>query len=127
MTPELEQHIAAVAERVDMFGPDRQYLIEDGERRFVPHHFVKDQTVILPRFGRLAFHGQRPSDQFQCFRVPTLLAAQNAEQVQRIELVRLVLKNLQVDRLGIAQPALPMKLCGQTEHSLERKRIFPGY
>ena len=87
-TRELEQKVAAIVERVEMIGRDRQRLVDAGERLIVALERVQDQGKIGQRVGRARMELERGGDQAVGLARFTALVIEHAEQMQRVEIVR---------------------------------------
>ena len=116
-TREREQKIAAIVERLEMIGRNLQSLVDAGERLVVALERVQDEGKIGQRIGRARVELERGGNQAVGLARLAALVIEHAEQVQRVEVVPIVLEHAAVDLLRLVQPALPV----QADRVLDRR------
>ena len=108
-TPQPRQHHRAIIERVDVARIDRENSIADRKRLCRPvereQHGHHDRQCL--RRARLELH--RLGDQLVRLAELALLIADETEQMQRVELPRVVRQHRAIDPFGLGDPALAVQ------------------
>src|SRR3954447_3954887 len=105
----LEQHIAAVVERVEMAGRQRQRLVEGRQRLVAALQRVQHQREVRQRVGRARLRFKSRGDETVGLAYLAALVVQHAEEMQRIEIVALHLEHARVEGRGLVEAALLMQ------------------
>src|SRR5262249_42901593 len=100
---------AAIEENLDTVRTDRQHPIVARERLLIALQAGEDVSAIVYRLDIVGLGPQRRSDEIERLAMPSLLGSQHAEQVLRLEIIRLHAENLLVERFGLGQIAALMK------------------
>ena len=105
-----------MVERLGEVGLDGQQLVEGRERLVAALERVERKPVVQERRREIGIRPQCRAEQRQRLAELPLLAPQHAEQMQRFEMIRSRLDQLQIEAFGGGQIALAMELDGLVEH-----------
>ena len=106
---EIEQQIAAVVERIEMAGRQRQRLVDARQRLAAAFQRVQHERQVRQRVRRARLHFQRRGDEAVGLAGLAALMVQHAEQMQRVEVVALRLQHARIELFRLVQAALLMQ------------------
>ena len=112
---ERAQRGAAIVQGLDMARLDGERPVISGDRLLVAPEFLQHDAEIRQRLHRDRVEPVGRFDQSKRLVIAALLMPQHAEQVQRIEMHRTVVKNLAVEQLGGGKVAGLVRFDGPAE------------
>src|SRR5262249_3939648 len=121
------QDIAPIAQCTCISPIDVEGPVVTRERLLVAPERLQDVTEIGMRVGRSRTHRDRAAKEFGCFLVAFLLTVDDAEQMQRIEMIGTCFENLPVQALGFFQPAGLMQGYSLCQSLVERGECPRNY
>jgi len=106
---EVAQGVAAVHQRIHVLAVDRQRLVGAGERILRPVERPQDARVVGVAVGGRGIDRKRPADQAVRLGELAALGGDQAEEMQRLELVGIAAEHLPVERLCLRQLPRPVR------------------
>ena len=102
----------AISERMEIIGIDRKPRVEAHQRFLVARKRLKNDPIIVEHFGRSGRTPEHGADEPERFGVLSLLAAQQAEEMQRIIVIGFGSENRAADLRCFVKPPGPMQRRG---------------
>ena len=105
-TPQVEQQIAAIVERIEMARRERQRLVDLRQRLVAALERVQHEREVRQRIGRPGRKLERGADQPIGLARFAALVVEHAKQMQGVEVVALRLEHARVKFFRFVQPVL---------------------
>src|SRR5215813_10703821 len=121
-TPQREQRVAALMQRVDVAGLQRERPVETLERVLIALERMQNDPEIDPCIRRAGIDLERRGDEPVGLSGLSALRLDGAEKVERVELIGQRLEHADINLLRLAQPSLLLQRHGLLQCLSEIRR-----